>query len=78
MEYLEEEVSTKTKTIQKLQKQVGKRDVEINKLKREMHDLKKLLASEREKNKPLSDSINKLTAERSKFLRKLRKAGVKI
>lgn len=67
----------KQKTLDRYQLELSKYQSLASRQENEIKELKVKLIEEIEKNKPLSDSVSKLTSERSKWSRKLKRAGIK-
>jgi predicted nucleic acid-binding Zn-ribbon protein len=73
----EEEVLVLRKTKEKLINQISNKDQVISALKVELAQMKSERDAAKADLKPVKDSLSKMTAERSKWVRKLRRAGIK-
>ena len=71
------EIAAKEGTIRKLQLQLGKKERQIFCQKREINNLSKKVRKLTSEQEPLRESLNNLTDERGKWLRKLKRAGIK-
>lgn len=79
-EHSRSELIAKTEQIRKLQLQIGLIDSkltnQLNEVIRENRDLKKELCDLKRTYVPMQESLNNLTAERSKWIRKLKRNGL--
>ena len=64
--------------IRKLQLQIGEKDKAIHDLKKKNAELLHRAIKSESDIKPVRDSLNSLTAEKSRWMRKARKAGINL
>lgn len=78
MKELYKELEGKEKTIRKLQLQLAEHQREVARLKRDRKPLLERLRKAESDINPVRESLNTMTAERGKWMRKMRKLGIKV
>jgi predicted nucleic acid-binding Zn-ribbon protein len=74
----QEEIDALRETIRKLGLQIGTKNSVISKQINKIEGMKDHILDLEQKMSPMRASLNSMTAERSKWTRKLKRAGVKI
>ena len=73
-----DEISVKEETIRKLRAQIGEKDRKINQLSNEIDTYSRRAYIAEREHSILKGNLSSLTSERGKWLRKLKRAGIKV